>query len=970
MSIKKILSAVLALALLITVMPLNVFADTQQTTVADANKNSVFDRENKYISYIGKYGEKPKIYDSVTIKPNSFAASSGSVEKGTFEGNSSAVKISSGGFAEWSSDIAKEGLYNIELTYYAPQGKMIDPEIGVQIDGSLPFNESGYISLQRIWEDSKDKPIETGNQWPQANGNDLRPEQIQVIHWQTLYLHDIDGLTDADYLYYLTSGNHKIKITVNSEEIVIGNINLVAKKPLINYDSLLAEYNKKGYTDASKDAFVEIPAEKAFEKSKAELYPRADYASSSTKPNSPAKIRLNTIGGENWKFPGEKITWKFVAPEDGLYTISLKYRQNFVTGINVHRRVYIDGVVPCSEMEDVLFPYTTDWKNKTITQSNGKDPLKIYLTKGEHLITMDVSFGGITSSLNVIEQTVYSMNEEYRKILTITGVSPDMFRDYNLDKEIPDLLETFKQISDNLKNGAAELEKINGVKGSEISLFYEVARQLDDLIKRPDTIPSRISEYEGNSSALANLMLRLKEQPLQMDYIMVSSASQKLPAADDNIFEAAAFMFQQFIMSFFEDYNAVGNVYKVLNGKKPLNVWVSANDLVLSGVSSGRDQMQILKSMIDDDFVQNTDIPVNLNLVDSSSTLTQAIVGGRGPDVALIVPKGIPVNLAMRGALQDLSKFEGFDEIKNEFFPSAFVPYKYLDGVYAMPETQGFMMMFYRTDIFAQLGIEAPNTWDDFYKILPKIQKKNMNIGLAENLMMFETYVLQSGGNYFNSDLSATGFDEPKTIDAFKIWTELYTKYSLPPYFNAYDRFRTGEIPLQLQGYGFYNQLTVAAPELKNLWDMVPVPGTLQPDGTINRKESAYGTGAIMLADAKNKDDAFTFMKWWVGSKAQAKFGNELEAMMGPAARYNTANKIAFEQLPWQPKEQEKIMNQWEQVWDIPQVPGTYMIQRDITNAWRRVVYYYENPRETILRYNNDINKEITRKRIEFGIEK
>ena len=43
--------------------------------------------------------------------------------------------------------------------------------------------------------------------------------------------------------------------------------------------------------------------------------------------------------------------------------------------------------------------------------------------------------------------------------------------------------------------------------------------------------------------------------------------------------------------------------------------------------------------------------------------------------------------------------------------------------------------MFYRTDIFEELGIEPPETWEDLYRIIPVLQRNNMEIGLPYQQM-------------------------------------------------------------------------------------------------------------------------------------------------------------------------------------------------------------------------------------------
>ena len=53
----------------------------------------------------------------------------------------------------------------------------------------------------------------------------------------------------------------------------------------------------------------------------------------------------------------------------------------------------------------------------------------------------------------------------------------------------------------------------------------------------------------------------------------------------------------------------------------------------------------------------------------------------------------------------------------------------------------------------------------------------------------------------------------------------------------------------------------------------------------------------------------------------------------------------------------------------LPQVPGGYYVDRNLTNAFRRTVFYSRNYREALLEYNREINLEITRKRREFGLD-
>ena len=125
----------------------------------------------------------------------------------------------------------------------------------------------------------------------------------------------------------------------------------------------------------------------------------------------------------------------------------------------------------------------------------------------------------------------------------------------------------------------------------------------------------------------------------------------------------------------------------------------------------------------------------------------------------------------------------------------------------------------------------------------------------------------------------------------------------------------------------------------------------------------------MIMHTARNKQNVFDFLAWFCGHEIQAEFGNTVESMLGRSARYGTANILAFENLSWSEAEKEVLRLQWEQVTNRPIIPGHYYVDRNMLFALRRVIYFNNNPRETLLRYNNNINKEITRRRIEFGLE-
>jgi ABC-type glycerol-3-phosphate transport system substrate-binding protein len=624
------------------------------------------------------------------------------------------------------------------------------------------------------------------------------------------------------------------------------------------------------------------------------------------------------------------------------------------------RRFTIDGQAPFLEVEEIDFKFTGDWEMATLSDENG-EPYLFPLTAGTHTIRLEVTLGGMGLFLSETEQIVNRLTAVYRKILVLVGTTPDANRDYQVDKVYPEVMEYFKEEKIVLESLLERVTAYSGQKGAQIAPAGTIARKLQRLVEKPELIPRSLNGLKTDIGSLASFILRMSESPLDVDAIILSAPDAPLPKLNTGFFARIAHELQSFFTSFLIDYSSIGNVYD--SNVEPVEVWML----------SGRDQSQALKGIIDDSFTPEYGISVNIRLI-AANVLLPSVVAGTGPDVAMQVPSGEPVNYALRDSAVDLTKMPDFETVISDFYDSSLVPFKFNGGVYALPETQGFPLLFYRADILNELGVAVPNTWDDVIKALPTLQKNNMDFGLATDdlLSMYGTFLnmlYQRGGTVYTEDGSVSLLDTNISVDAFDFLTTMYTHYKLPKIFTFADRFRTGEMPMGVADYTTFNTLAVSAPEIRGLWDFTLLPGYVDENGNINRASTGGGVCSMLLPAAADMNSAWTFLKWWVSADTQVRFGREMESLIGSAARYNTANVKAFEQLAWSNRQRNVIMGQWEWVTGTAEVPGGYYTSRHTLNALRRVMNNNEEPRETLLDYTRKINDELIKKRIEFGLE-
>ena len=93
-----------------------------------------------------------------------------------------------------------------------------------------------------------------------------------------------------------------------------------------------------------------------------------------------------------------------------------------------------------------------------------------------------------------------------------------------------------------------------------------------------------------------------------------------------------------------------------------------------------------------------------------------------------------PIQLAARGVLTDLTTFSDFDEVKSRFADDATVLYQYNGGTYGLPCDQTFPMLFYRSDILSEYGIDPAtdlNTWTDFLTVCQHFRETTLKLVLS-----------------------------------------------------------------------------------------------------------------------------------------------------------------------------------------------------------------------------------------------
>jgi ABC-type glycerol-3-phosphate transport system substrate-binding protein len=858
-------------------------------------------------------------------------------------------------WVEYKVDIPQDGFYQMSFDYYALEGKRSSLLRTVQVDGKYPFMQSKKLEFMRMW-------AETGPVITDKQGNEYNPKQKEVQGWQTSEFRDSEAKVFEPLRYHLTKGEHLIRIGVIREPSAIGTLRIFSPEQVPTYQDIKAEYKLKGYKPTTQQ-LIKIQAEQTVLKSSPTLR-RQENRDPATEPFNRSGVGLNTFGGASWRSGGQWAEWSFEVPESGLYQMGIKNGSWFIDGMPVQRTVKIDGRLPFKEMNAVTFENGDKWQLKKLGDGDGE--YEFYLEKGKHTLRMEVQIGALGETFELVQNVTRRMSLLSREIILYTGTNPDPNRDWELDRNIPNLVPRLHMMARDLDNAIQALYKLGVHKGSSQISPIGIARdQLLSMAKKPDTIPSRLAQLSDTQSSLGTWINGLSQQALQLDYFVVKSPDQEWPKVNSSFFKRAIVSVSDFFLSFRKDYRGVGDVFGE-DGGKTIDIWVSR----------GRDWAEIIKQLADEDFTPRTGVKVNINVVPAGdkNKLMLSTATGTQPDVALGVDAQIPIDFAVRGALVNLNQFSDYADVAKRFRPGALIPYKFNGGDYALPENQNFNMLFYRKDIMQELGItKIPETWGEVLDLIPLLQQKGMDFyyphGASDtSINDFSTFLFQYGGDFYNEDGSYSTLETPEAMQAFKMWTGLYTNYKISKEANFYNRFRTGEMPIGVADYSTYVLLSTAAPELTGWWGMKPIPGVDKGNGVIDRSTGGLGQTAIIFKNSEKQQEAWEFIKWWTSADVQEQFGTELESLLGVEARWNTANVEALKRLPWASDDIASIMEQWNWFREKQIVLGGYYTAREIGNVWNEIVLNGKNQREAIEDAVIAVDKEINKKREEFGL--
>ncbi|WP_125776919.1 ABC transporter substrate-binding protein [Antribacter gilvus] len=270
---------------------------------------------------------------------------------------------------------------------------------------------------------------------------------------------------------------------------------------------------------------------------------------------------------------------------------------------------------------------------------------------------------------------------------------------------------------------------------------------------------------------------------------------------------------------------------------------------------------------------ENPDIQVTVNKQDGGdpavTKLLTAIEAGSGaPDLMQAEYQKLP-QLVSAGALADIS-----GEVSGDLaghFPDGVWNAVTLgsDAVYAVPQDSGPMQFYYREDVFAELGLEVPTTWEEYAEVARAVHvsdpTKYLGTFSANDAGWFTGLTQQAGASWYGIEGESwtVAIDSPEVRQVAEYWGGLVEEGAIDnkpmytPEWNA--ALNDGSQVGWLSAIWAPGVLAGNAADTAGKWRMAPMP---QWDASAPATGNWGGSATAVTSQSEHAAQAAEFVSW------------------------------------------------------------------------------------------------------------
>lgn len=287
-----------------------------------------------------------------------------------------------------------------------------------------------------------------------------------------------------------------------------------------------------------------------------------------------------------------------------------------------------------------------------------------------------------------------------------------------------------------------------------------------------------------------------------------------------------------------------------------------------------------------DAFVeQNPDAEITVTSIPWTDVMTKyqtAVAAGTVPDAIMIGSSLLPSMVAAGGlaAVPD-------DLVDDDSFNETALESTEVEGTaYAVPWYVETRVMYYRTDLAEQAGVEAPTTWDELTSFAEAMKANGSTYGIQlpmgdaeDSTQLILPFYAQAGGEVLNDDGTAYAWDEAALTDALDYYASFFTSDLAPMsgYGDAQTAaFADGSNPAFVSGPWMVG---VLGDQESAEWVDENVGTAPVPAGADNNDSYLGGGHLGVFEDADNADGAWKLIRWLSEPETQQAWFEQVNAL-------------------------------------------------------------------------------------------
>lgn len=278
----------------------------------------------------------------------------------------------------------------------------------------------------------------------------------------------------------------------------------------------------------------------------------------------------------------------------------------------------------------------------------------------------------------------------------------------------------------------------------------------------------------------------------------------------------------------------------------------------------------VAQAIVDAYHAENPDVTVKLSEVggtaETSAKLLAAERAGTSPDVVQVEYRGLP-SLVVAGAVTDVT--EAADAVRADVEDNVWSLCTVGDTVYGFPQDIGPMMFTYRRDVFDQLGVPVPTTWQEYAQAAEAIHTADPTVYIASfaatQFEFFAAHAAQAGAQWWTTDGEAwsLGFTGEESLATADFWEDLVRRDLvrveplLTPEWNA--AVNEGKILSWTAAAWAPSVIYGVAPDTAGKWESGPLPQWTPGDAAV---PFLGGSTYLVPAGSQHVQAAVDFASW------------------------------------------------------------------------------------------------------------